>query len=257
MMKPKIRIRVLTIFPDMFKALTDFGVIGKAIKEGIVDFKAVNLRDYTTDKHRVTDKYAYGGGPGLVMIPEPFFRYIDEHKQNFGSKPFVILTSPQGVVFNNHLAKQLSEKKDIVFFCGRYEGIDERVNTLVDMQISIGDYVLTGGELAAMVIIESLLRFVPGVVGKEDSVKRDSFYDGLLDHSHYTRPREYRGLKVPEVLLSGDHKKIELFRKKDAMLKTILKRPDLFMKKELNDEDKKVLIHIIRELVDECSKKST
>ncbi|HOB16624.1 MAG TPA: tRNA (guanosine(37)-N1)-methyltransferase TrmD [Defluviitoga sp.] len=244
----KMEITILSIFPEMFKIITDYGIIKKAIEKGIVKFNILNLRDFTTDKHKVTDKPGYGGRNGMVMLAEPFFRFYDEYEQRNGCKPYVIIPSPEGKTFNNEIARELSQKEKLVFFCGRYEGIDERVKAIADQEISIGDYVLTGGELPAMVIIEVLLRFVPEVVGSRESVENDSFYNGLLDHSHYTKPAEFRGMKVPEILLSGDHKKIEQFRKKDSLLKTILKRPDLFVNKELSFEDKQLLVEIVQEL---------
>ena len=223
-----MRITIVTIFPDMVKVVKEYGVIARAIKEGKLVIDVVNLRDYTTDKHRTVDDYPFGGGPGMVMKPEPFFRLYDEYVEKFG-KPYVVFTSPQGKVLNNEIAKALAKKEKLVILCGRYEGVDERVMNLVDEEISIGDYVLTGGEIPAMVIVDVVSRFVPGVVD-EESLKRESFYNDLLDYPDYTRPREYRGLKVPEILLSGDHEKIEIWRRKESILKTIIRRPDLFLK---------------------------
>lgn len=249
-----MRITIVTIFPDMVKVVKEYGVIARAIKEGKLVIDIVNLRDYTTDKHRTVDDYSFGGGPGMVMKPEPFFRFYDEYVEKFG-KPYVVFTSPQGKVLNNEIAKALAKKEKLVILCGRYEGVDERVMNLVDEEISIGDYVLTGGEIPAMVIVDVVSRFVPGVVDKE-SLKRESFYNDLLDYPNYTRPREYRGLKVPEVLLSGDHEEIEIWRRKESILKTIIRRPDLFLKKDLDKEDKIAIIKLVRELM-ECSRKST
>ena len=249
-----MRITIVTIFPEMVKVVKEYGVIARAVKEGKLVIDVVNLRDYATDRHRTVDDYPYGGGPGMVMKPEPFFRFYDEYVKNFG-KPFVVLTSPQGRILNNEVAQQLASKENLVILCGRYEGIDERVMNLVDEEISIGDYVLTGGEIPAMVIVDVVSRFVPGVVD-EESLKRESFYNDLLDYPNYTRPREYRGLKVPEILLSGNHEEIEIWRRKESILKTIIKRPDLFLKKTLDEKDKIALIKLVRELM-ECSKKST
>ena len=244
----KIEITILSIFPEMFNIITNYGIIKKAIESGIVKINVLNLRDFTVDKHKVTDRPGYGGNNGMVMLVEPFFRFYDEYIKKNNFKPYVVLPSPEGRTYNNQIAFDLSKKEKLVFFCGRYEGIDERIKAIVDEEISIGDYVLTGGELPTMVMIEVLRRFVPGVVGSKESVENDSFYNGLLDFSHYTKPAEFRGMKVPEILLSGDHKKIEQFRKKDSILKTILKRPDLFINKELSLEDKKLLVEIIQEL---------
>jgi tRNA (guanine37-N1)-methyltransferase len=180
------------------------------------------------------------------MKPEPFLNFFDFYKKNF-DQPFVILTSPQGQTLNNNLVKELSLKENLLIICGRYEGIDERIMNFVDMEVSIGDYVLTGGELPAMVITDAVSRFVPGVI-EEESAKNDSFNNDLLDFPHYTRPREINGLKVPEVLLSGNHEKIEIWRRKMALKKTMEKRPDLFLKKELDMIDKKALLELFKEL---------
>jgi tRNA (guanine37-N1)-methyltransferase len=244
-----MRFSVLTIFPEMIEVFKKHGVIAQAIDEKRIAVDVFNLRDFTTDRHRTVDDYPFGGGPGMVMKAEPFFRFYDFYVEKYG-KPHVILTSPQGNVFDNEKAMELSKKENIAILCGRYEGIDERVMEIVDEEISIGDYVLTGGELAAMVIIDATSRFVPGVVD-EESVKRESFMNNLLDHPVYTRPREVRGKKVPEVLLSGDHEKIEVWRRKEALKKTILKRPDLFMKKESFDRiDKIAMIELVKELIE-------
>ncbi|MBO8160081.1 MAG: tRNA (guanosine(37)-N1)-methyltransferase TrmD [Thermosipho sp. (in: Bacteria)] len=241
-----MNISVVTIFPEMIEVITKYGVLAQAIKEGIIKINIFNLRDFTKDKHKTVDDYPFGGGPGMVMKPEPFFNFFEFYKENYGT-PYVILTTPQGDTLNNDLVKELSKKDNIVIICGRYEGIDERVMNFVDKEISIGDYVLTGGELPAMVIIDSISRFVPGVIDKE-SLENESFNTGLLDHPHYTRPRDYNGNKVPEVLFSGNHKKIEIWRRKMALKKTLEKRPDLFLKKELDLIDKKALIELFREL---------
>lgn len=249
----RIKISVLTIFPGMFDIIRNYGVIKKAIEKKLVEIDILNLRDYTTDKHKVTDKPGYGGENGMVMLAEPFYRFYDEYILSKNHKPYIVLPSPQGEVFNNDLAFELAKKEELVFFCGRYEGIDERVRKIVDKEVSIGDYVLTGGEIPTMVIIETLLRFLPGVIGSKTSVENDSFYNGLLDYSHYTKPQNFRGMQVPEILLSGDHERIRIFRKKDSLLKTILKRPDLFIKKELNEEEKKILVEIIQEMFNKNS----
>ena len=243
-----MRFSVVTIFPDMIESFKKFGVVAQAIANGIIEVNAYNLRDFTTDKHRVVDDYPFGGGPGMVMKAEPFFRFYDFYLEKFG-KPHVVLTTPQGRIFDNEKAMELAQKEDLVILCGRYEGIDERVMEIVDEEISIGDYVLTGGELAAMVIIDATSRFVPGVVD-EESVKKESFMNDLLDHPVYTRPRSIQKKEVPEILLSGDHEKIEIWRRKEAMKKTILKRPDLFLKKESFDRiDKLSIIELVRELI--------
>jgi len=217
-----LKISVLTIFPEMVEVIKKYGVISRAVQENKIEINIFNLRDFTSDKHRTVDDYPFGGGPGMVMKPEPFFRFYDFYVQAFG-KPHTILTSPQGRTFNNDLVKELSLKENLLIICGRYEGIDERVMELVDDEISIGDYVLTGGELPAMVMIDAISRFVPGIIS-EESVIEESFNTGLLDHPHYTRPREFDGRKVPEVLLEGNHEKIELWRRKMSLKKTIQRR---------------------------------
>ncbi|MFO7882988.1 MAG: tRNA (guanosine(37)-N1)-methyltransferase TrmD [Kosmotogaceae bacterium] len=250
MANKELSIKVLTIFPDMFLPLLKWGIISRSIKEGILEINPMDLRDFTDDRHRTTDDYPYGGGSGLVMKAQPFFRAYESIKKE-GIEPYVIFTSPRGKLFDNDKAKELSEKKNLLFLCGRYEGVDERVMTIVDDELSIGDFVLSGGELATMVMIDSISRFVPGVVGDIQSVKRDSFYSEILDHSHYTRPKDVENLKVPEVLLSGDHERIEIYRRKESLLKTIMRRPDLFMKHEFDQIDKKSLIEIIKENVED------
>lgn len=247
-MNPKIKIRTLSIFPEMFSNLSNFGVIKKAIDNKIIDFDSIDLRNYTDNKHKTTDKPGYGGGAGMVMLAKPFLDFYEDYSSQSEEKPYIILTSPQGKKFNNDISKRLAQKKNLVFICPRYEGPDERVMKIVDEELSIGDFVVTGGELPAMIMIDSLLRFVPQVIGDQDSVIQDSFYNGLLDYSHYTKPNNINGDEVPEVLLSGNHKKIDLYRKKDSLLKTIIKRPDLFVEKEFSKEDKMVLVELIREL---------
>jgi tRNA (guanine37-N1)-methyltransferase len=242
-----MRIIIATIFPDFVRVVKEYGVIAQAVEEGKIEIEIMNLRDFTHDRHRVVDDYPYGGGPGMVMKPEPFFELYDHCKQRFKDL-YTILTSPQGVTLNNRLAMELSKKGNLLIFCGRYEGVDERVKSLVDLEVSIGDYVLSGGELAAMVICDVVSRFVPGVV-EDESVKRDSFYNDLLDHPQYTRPAEYRGLRVPEVLLSGNHEMVQLWRTAESLKLTALRRPDLFLTRQFSVEEKKGLIYLIQELV--------
>jgi len=243
------KFEVLTIFPELIECYLKYGVIGKALMRGLTEVKIHNLRDFTLDKHRKVDDYPYGGGAGMVMKIQPLYDAIKHIKSDGQSKKFILL-SPQGRKFNQKVAQDFyEEKKDIVLICGRYEGIDERVKALVDEEISIGDYVLSGGELAALVIIESIVRLIPGALGDELSAKEDSFMRGFLDYPHYTRPEEFKGMKVPEVLLSGDHKKIELWRKKQAIRKTLIRRPDLL--KNLSTEE----LRILKELCSEINKK--
>lgn len=230
---------VVTIFPQMIEPALAEGVIGRARARGIVDVKARDLRDYTSDKHRVVDDVAFGGGPGMVMKPEPLFRAVEEidaERAVSGGRPdgarAVLLMTPQGRRFSHAEALRFSRMERIIVLCGRYEGIDERVaEALVTDEISIGDYVLTGGELPALVVIDAVVRLVPGVVGDDQSVANDSFVDGLLDFPHYTRPADFRGLKVPDVLLSGHHGEIEKWRREQQRRRTEERRPDLLRPK--------------------------
>jgi len=242
-----MKIDVLTIFPDLFETVLKWGVISRAIESGLIEFSAVDLRNFTDDRHRTTDDYPFGGGSGLVMKADPILRAVDTLRTD-GPAPYVIYTSPQGEIFDNARARDLSKKERLLFICGRYEGIDERAMSIVDEELSIGDFVLSGGEIPVLLMVEALSRFVPGVVGDMESVVNDSFYRGLLDHSHYTRPRNVRGLEVPDVLLSGDHEKIEIFRRKESLERTMERRPDIFLKHELDLYDKKAILSLFEEL---------
>lgn len=219
---------VITLFPGIVQGALQDSILKKAQDRGLIRVCVYNLRDFAQGKHHVTDDYSYGGGEGMVLKPEPLFAAVQYIFEQTFERPKVIYLSPQGVRLTQTLAKDLVQHNSLILICGRYEGIDERVRLyLVDQEISIGDYVLTGGELAALVIIDVTARFIPGVIGNEESIKRDSFYTQLLDYPHYTRPREFRGMRVPEVLLSGDHKKIEQWRKQQALQRTLERRPDL------------------------------
>jgi tRNA (guanine37-N1)-methyltransferase len=219
---------VVTIFPQMVEPALAEGVIGRARASGLVDVRVRDLRDFTTDRHRVVDDMPFGGGPGMVMKPEPIFRAVESIAAERGAPTAVILTTPQGRAFTHAEAARFSRMERLIVLCGRYEGVDERVaETLVTDEISIGDYVLTGGELPALVVIDAVVRLVPGVVGDNESVAADSFVDGLLDFPHYTRPAEFRGLKVPDVLLSGHHAEIARWRHREQVKRTEARRPDL------------------------------
>jgi len=232
---------VLTLFPDILTAYLNESIIKRACEKNLLDIKLYNIRDFASGPHRTVDDSPYGGGAGMVFKPEPIFRLMDNLKKD-GEPRKVILLSPQGVTFDQSMAETFAEDdRRFVFICGRYEGIDERVMSLVDEEISIGDYVITGGELAALVIIDAVTRLVPGALGDETSVEDESFSWGLLDYPHYTRPREFRGMSVPEVLVSGNHKEIWLWRRKEALKKTVRRRPDLIKKLDLTDTDKKIL----------------
>lgn len=229
-----MRIDVLTIFPEFFGEVFDFGIIRRAKKAGIVEINVHDIREYTTDKHRMTDDRPFGGGDGMVLKPEPIFSAIEallgtSKRDKYPEGTRVLLLSPQGKVFGQPLARMFAdEAKHIVMICGRYEGVDERVNdALVTDEISIGDYVLSGGEPAAIVVADAIVRLLPNALGSDTSAENDSFSDGLLDCPHYTRPAEFRGLAVPEVLLNGNHAEIEKWRKEKALEKTKLNRIDL------------------------------
>ena len=222
------------------------GVVKKAVDKGLVEIAVHDLRDFARDKHRQVDDRPFGGLEGMVMKPEPIFRAVEDIR--CGEEAGVYLLSPQGNPFHSEWAKDLSKRDRTILICGRYEGVDERVaEHLVDAEISIGDYVLSGGEPAAVVIVDAVSRFVPGVVGKADSVRRDSFAEGILDFPQYTRPREFQGRKVPEVLFSGDHRRIERWRRKKALEKTLQRRPDLLEDRELAPEDRDLLEEIQNE----------
>lgn len=237
-----MRIDFITIFPRMFDPLIGEGVIARGIKQGLLDVRVWDLRDFATDKHRSTDDEAYGGGPGMVMLGEPVLRCVEAIAQTGVSVPHVILTSPQGRRFDQNVAKELAAKEWIVILCGRYEGFDQRViDALRPDEISIGDFVVSGGELPAMVMADAVGRMIEGVVGNTGSVEEDSFFNGLLDYPHYTRPEELRGMRVPDVLLSGHHEKIRKWRKEQALRATLERRPELLESAELDDEARAML----------------
>ena len=233
---------IITIFPEMVKAYIGESILKRAVQKGLLDVRVYNLRDYTADKHRTVDDYPYGGGSGMVMKIEPIFRAVQAIKAD-GRERLTVMLSPQGRRYDQGRAEGVSrEPRRILFICGRYEGIDERVrDSLVDEEISIGDYVLTGGELGALVIIDSVARLVPGVLGDEESAKEESFTWGILDYPHYTRPPEFMGRKVPGVLLSGNHREIADYRRREALKRTFQRRPDLLGKAALSKEDQDIL----------------
>jgi len=240
-----MRFDVVTIFPAMVQQAVAAGIVGRAIERKTLDVVVHDLRDFTTDRHRVVDDVPYGGGPGMVLKPEPVFRALDAIEASSSDKGTVLLTSPQGTRLTQPVVERLSRQPWLVLLCGRYEGVDERVRSRVDEEISIGDYVLSGGELPALVIIDAVARLVPGVVGDEQSIAEDSFGRGLLDFPHYTRPAEVVSsgglLKVPDVLLSGNHAEIRRWRKREALARTIDRRPDLLATAELDDEERALL----------------
>jgi len=226
-------IDIITIFPDYFREIVDHGILRRARAAALVDFKAHDLRNWTSDKHHVVDDRPFGGGDGMVLKPEPIFAAVEtltgcSRREEFPPETRVILLSPQGRVFSQTIAQDFASAKQIVLLCGRYEGVDERVaDALVTDEISIGDYVLSGGEPAAMVVVDSVVRLLPGALGSDTSAVFESFSEGILDYPHYTRPTEFEGMKVPDVLLSGNHAEIERWRRDAALKKTSRNRPDL------------------------------
>lgn len=239
---------IITIFPRMFEGPTAEGILGRAIQRGLVDFRVHDLRDYTTDRHRTVDDVAYGGGPGMVLKPAPLFEAVDAVRRTRGEPGTVILTSPQGRRFCQADAERLSRLDHVVVICGRYEGVDERVHEHVATEeLSIGDYVLTGGELPALVMLDAVARLIPGAVGDEQSVELDSFNRGLLDYPQYTRPAEFRGIPVPGVLLSGHHAEVRRWRKRQALQRTLERRPDLLAGADLDEEERDIMRELMAE----------
>lgn len=236
-----MRIDIVTIFPEAFTPL-GLSIIGRARERGLLDVHVHDLRDFTSDRHRQVDDAPYGGGPGMVMQPEPFFAAVEAIRRAATSDPRILLPSPQGRTLTQALVRELSRGSHLAILCGHYEGIDERVREgLAAEEISVGDYVLSGGELPAMVIVDALARLLPGVVGDEQSVEAESFSESLLDYPHYTRPPEVRGLRVPEVLLSGHHEAIRRWRRKEQLRRTRERRPDLLPQAALSEEDRRLL----------------
>jgi tRNA (guanine37-N1)-methyltransferase len=232
-----MKIALITLFPEMFKAITDYGISGRAVNQELLEISSFDPRDFTDDPHATVDDRPYGGGPGMVMMIEPLRKAISAAKDWIQGEPLVIYLSPQGKVLQQSAVNQFATQQSLILIAGRYEGIDERLIELeVDQEWSIGDYVLSGGELPAMVFIDALIRQLPGALGHKESANQDSFAEGILDCPHYTRPDKYEGLDVPEVLLSGNHEKIRQWRLKQSLLRTKQRRPDLLDKLELNDE---------------------
>ncbi|MEC0369317.1 tRNA (guanosine(37)-N1)-methyltransferase TrmD [Paenibacillus chibensis] len=243
-----MNVDVLTLFPEMMDGVFRTSILGKAQEKGIVSLNAVNFRDYSDNKHGTVDDTPYGGGGGMVLKPDPIFAAVEDLLSKTSAAPRVILMCPQGETFTQQKAEELSAEEHLIFICGHYEGYDERIREhLVTDELSIGDYVLTGGELPAMVVIDSVVRLLPGVLGNETSAVTDSFSTGLLEYPHYTRPAEFRGWKVPDILLSGHHANIELWRREQALKRTLQRRPDLLEKVALTDQDRKVIRRLRQE----------
>mgnify|MGYP000325169921 CR=1 FL=1 len=229
------RFHILTLFPEMVMDGLNTSIIGRAIEAGLLEINAVNIRDYSTNKHMKVDDYPYGGGAGLVMQPEPVYRAYKDLEKDMKKKPRVVYLTPQGTTFHQEMAKELAKEEELVFLCGHYEGIDERViEEIVTDPVSIGDYVLTGGELPAMVMIDAISRMVPGVLKNEDSGVTESFQENLLEYPQYTRPEVWEGKKVPDILLSGDHARIDKWRLEKSKERTKARRPDLYEKYDLS-----------------------
>ncbi|SHH15193.1 tRNA (Guanine37-N(1)-) methyltransferase [Thermosyntropha lipolytica DSM 11003] len=237
-----MRIDILTLFPEMFVSPLNASILKRAQEKGKVVINLVNIRDYAGNKHGQVDDYPYGGGAGMVMKPDVVVRAIESVR---GEDSWVIYMSPRGKTLKQDKVRELAERKHLVLLCGHYEGIDERALAFVDEEISIGDYVLTGGELPALVLVDAVVRLIPGVLGDEKSAEDESFSRGLLEYPHYTRPSIFRDQKVPEVLLSGHHENIRLWRKKQSLLVTLLKRPELLLQREYDEEEKKLLQEIL------------
>jgi tRNA (guanine37-N1)-methyltransferase len=236
-----MRFDILTIFPEMFAALINYGIIGRAVKRGQIKINVVNIRDFSKGPHMMTDDRPFGGGDGMVMKPGPIFQALESIPRENGGRKVILLT-PQGQPFNQSIARDLTKLKQIVLVCGRYEGVDERVRSrCVDMELSIGDYILTGGELPAMVIVEVVSRLIPGILGGARSSLEESFEDCFLEYPQFTRPRVFQGEGVPSVLLSGDHGRIRLWRKTQSIKRTLERRPDLLEKAHLSEKDKCIL----------------
>lgn len=240
-----MRIDILTILPEMFPAVLDASIIGRARSTGAVEVAVHDLREWTQDRHRTTDDYSFGGGPGMVMKPEPVYRALDEISRSAEDVPYVVVLTPQGMPLTQSLVKELAARPRLLLLCGRYEGFDERILSRADVEISIGDYVLTGGELPALVVTDAVVRLQPGVLGHADSAVDESFAEGLLEYPQYTRPASFAGMDVPDVLTSGDHARIAAWRRREAIRRTAERRPDLIETAALTDEERAFAREII------------
>ncbi|MEK6302958.1 MAG: tRNA (guanosine(37)-N1)-methyltransferase TrmD [Acidobacteriota bacterium] len=246
-----MRFEVITIFPEIFRGVFEFGIVRRAVESGLIDIRIHDLRDYTHDRHRQVDDRPFGGGAGMVMKPEPLFLAV-EAVTAVAPEARTVLLSPQGRLFDQQAAEEFAREASVVLICGRYEGVDERVvEHLISDEVSIGDYVLSGGEIPAMVVIDAVTRLIPGALGCGESAVRESFSTGLLDHPQYTRPPEYRGMRAPDVLLSGNHAEIEIWRRRKAIEKTLRSRPDLIDRRNLSDEERQAMESVLREIGNE------
>lgn len=241
-----MKIDVLTLFPELYDGFKEWSIINRAIEKNIFSLNAINIRDFSEDKHKRVDDYPFGGGPGMIMKTGPIYKAISHAKTE---DSMVIYLSPQGKPYNQQLANTLSKEKHLILLCGHYEGIDNRIiDNFIDLEISIGDYVLTGGEIPSLVLIDSVIRLLPGTLSNEESYMDESHYDGKLEHDQYTRPRQFKGIEVPQVLLSGNHKKIDEWRKYSSMKNTYIKRPDLLDKLKLTKKESEILARIKKEI---------
>lgn len=237
-----IRFDVLTLFPSMFEAVLGDSIIGRARENGLLEMNFIDIRDFSDNKHRKVDDYPYSGGGGMLMNPQPVYDAYMSVAGGLDYKPLTIYMSPQGKVFNQSVAIDLSKQEHIILLCGHYEGIDQRViDEIVDMELSVGDFVLTGGEIPAMAVIDTVSRLIPGVLAAETSYENESHFDGLLEYPQYTRPAEWHGVSIPKVLISGHHANIEKWKREQSLLNTLKKRPDMIEKARLSDEDLKIL----------------
>ncbi len=234
-------IRILTIFPGIFDSFLTFGNPARARQAGLLNVETVDLRDFTEDRHRCTDDYPYGGGTGMVMKPEPVVKGIRHVSESMTTRPKVVLMTPQGRLFTQEVAEELATLESIAMVCGRYEGVDERIRAFADDELSVGDYILSGGETAAMVVIDAVIRLIPGVIGADSHIYGESFYTGLLEHPQYTRPRVFEGMEVPQILLEGHHEKIRRWRIKQSLARTLARRPDLLVRRAWSPEEEQLL----------------
>lgn len=239
---------IITIFPQIFECYFNLSLPKKAIENNIIKVNLINPRDYSSDKHKKVDDYTYGGGPGMLLMFPPLKKSIDRAKE-ISKDTHVILLSPSGIKFNQKIAKSLINYNSLTFLCGHYEGVDERIKNFIDEEISVGDFITSGGEIPALIIIDTVLRIIPNFLKREDTKLIESFENNILEYPQYTRPRVYENLEVPEVLLSGNHKKIERFRKKEALKRTLLLRGDLLLNKKFSDEEKELLKEIFNEIL--------
>ena len=252
-MSTPFRINILTIFPEMFESFFSASILGRAREQGLIDIRTTDIRPFSNSKHHNTDDYPFGGGAGMVMMAQPILDAMKSVTAEYPSAKRIYL-GPRGKKLTTSLARELAQEKELILLCGHYEGVDQRaLDACVDEEISIGDYILTGGETAAMVLVDCVARFIPGVLGSSDSPEEESFSDGLLEYPQYTRPRTLEGMEVPEILLNGDHAKIKAWRRRESLKATLKHRPDLLETAPLDDKDRKMLDEIRKEMSEPCS----